>query len=349
MPAHVLGSIITLPSPNASAQLRARAPGAIKPVQTADLTATGGGFMALVYTMAQAAEKPPVRVPAAGDQLLGRVTLSRHSIEVGFVLSDTEFKLSVWNTDYTRAMTVTHLGISDESIALTGPEPTFKIQPGASVQYVIKVKAAGKANIADSVRVAVAELGEGSPAVSLFGTRLVVFPLAPDWSAGYDEQLTLTTSLLKTHSGVEQRAQLREKPVRTLTYTVAAVDDGEAGQLEALLWGWQSRIFGVPVWADERALTVTAPAGSTTIYCDTSYSEITAGGYVLMWKDSFTCEALQVASVQSDRVVLAFPLADSYSAGSKVVPVVFARMDEQASTSHDAAAVSAAQLTFTVE
>lgn len=349
MDAQVIFDVIALPASTGTAPLRAYAPQAQTPSLTAGAAvgSQGGQPVVAVASMPVSASN---RVPGPGDLLLGRVTLSRANVDVGYVLSDQEFSITVWNTDYTRAATLTSLDNSDpDAIVVNGHPPVFTLAPGAATTYSVKVKLLGKSTIADSVRFLFAELGENSPALKIFGTRMVIFPLSPDWDAGFDEQLTLTTSLLTTHSGVEQRALLRETPVRVLSYTVSAMDDGEAGQLEALLWGWQSRVFGVPVWTDERQLVTPAAEGSKVIYCDTSYTEMTAGGYLMVWQDSFTYDAVQIAAVQSDQVTLAFPLTKSYRAGAKVVPVSFARLDEQLSVKHDAAAVSAAQLTFTVE
>ena len=346
--AHIPG-LLTLPAA-APAVLRARAPGAsahtLLPVGP---SIAGQGGQPAVAT----AHRPPAaaaQVAEPGAALLNRAVLSRSSIQLGCLLSDQSIELTLWNTDYRRSITLAGLELSDpDAFQLTGPGAGTRIAPGAALQYTLGIKLVGKTEISDSVRFVIGELPADSPVLSVTGSRLVVFPLEPDWAAGFDEQLQYASSVLTTHSGVEQRAMLRDAPVRSLSFTVAALDDGEAGQLEALLWGWQSRVFGVPVWTDERALLAPAAAGTQALACDTDYSELQAGGYALLWLDSSTFDAVQLTSVGAGQVSLRYPLARAYQAGAKLIPLMFARLDESVQATHDTAAVAAAQLTFTAE
>lgn len=346
MPVHALPAPVAL-APYNRVPLQAQAPGTPAPVRHPSPSVAGQGGRAVIAVSHRplSAASP---VPALGAALLGRAVLSRTSAHLGNVLTDQTLTLTLWNTDYARAIKLQALDNTDpDAITVSGPAPGTRLPPGAAVQYTLTVKRLGKSALNDELRFLIAELPEGSPALALFGARLVVFPLEPDWAAGFDEQLQYASSVLTTHAGSEQRAQLRADPVRSLSFTVSALDAVEAGQLEALLWGGQSRVFGVPIWTESRRLTAPAAQGAQVLACDTSYSELAAGGYALLWSDAGTFDAVQLASVSAGQVTLSNPLARAYPTGAQLIPLLFARLDESAQLTHDTASVAAAQLTFT--
>lgn len=348
MPVHDLPGPLAL-EPYNPVPLQAQAPGTPAPARITSPSVAGQGGRAVV-AVAHRPLSAASRVAAPGDALLDRAVLNRSAVALGYLLSDQSIELTLWNTDYRRSLTLSSLELSDpDAFQLTGPGAGTRLPPGAAISYTLGIKLIGKTEINDTVRFIIGELPADSPVLTLTGSRLVVFPLSPDWSAGFDEQLQYASSVLTTHGGTEQRAMLRETPVRSLSFTVAALDGHEAGQLEALLLGWQARVFGVPVWTDERQLTAPAAAGAQVLACDTDYSEMQAGGYALLWRDSSTFDAVQLIAVGEGQVSLRYPLARAYPPGAKLIPLMFARLDESVQATHDTAAVAAAQLTFTAE
>lgn len=346
MPVHALPGPLAL-EPYNPVPLQAQAPGTPAPVRHPSPSVAGQGGRAVV-AVAHRPLSAASRVAAPGDALLDRAVLNRSSVQLGNVLTDQTITLTLWNTDYARAIKLQALDNTDpDAITVSGPVPGTRLPPGAAVQYTLTIKRLGKSAINDELRFLIAELPEGSPALALFGARLVVFPLEPDWADGFDEQLQFSSSVLTTHGGYEQRAQLRADPVRSLSFTVSALDAVQAGQLEALLWGWQSRVFGVPAWLDARRLSAPAAQGATVLASDTDYSELSPGGYALLWCDAGTFDAVQVDSVAAGQVTLSNPLARAYPAGAQLIPLLFARLDESAQVTHDTAATATARLTFT--
>lgn len=290
-----------------------------------------------------------VRVANVDEPILNKLLLSRYSVDLGYLLTDQELAITAWNSDYSRALTITSVENTDtDAIVVTGSQG-LRLSPGAATSYTVRVRVVGKYKIDDRLRFVVAELGANSPEARFVGTRLVVFPLSPDWSAGFDESITQATSVLTTHSGVEQRAQLMSKPRRSIGFTVTPMDSIESGTLEAFMWAWQARIFGVPEWQRSLSLSGTAGAGSSVLPCDTSDSGLIAGDYVLVHTDSTRFEVARVTGLSATQVALSFPLASSYAAGTQVVPVSFARMSGDLATTYTTAASGSAQLSFEIE
>lgn len=287
-----------------------------------------------------------VPVAGAGEATLNRLHLSKYVIAAGSLLTDTDLPVTFWNSSHRHAINVTRVESTDPDAVLL-PFARMRLAPGESVQHTIRVRIVGKPQFDDSLRFVAAELGEASPALRLTGSRLVIFPIAPDWQYGIEEELRQDSSVLVSHSGVEQRALLREDPVRTLRFTVAA--DGEnAGKLEAFMWAWQSRSFGVPEWQRAGELTSSAAAGTLTLACDTRFMSLRQGDPVLLYADD-RAEVVLVHEATGSTITLVYAATQDYPARSHVVPVSFARMPEQVSITHAAPGFSTAALTFQIE
>lgn len=288
-------------------------------------------------------------VASVDEPILDKLLLTRYTVDLGYLLTDQELTLTAWNSDYRRALTITSVDNSDpDGITISGSQG-LRLSPGAATSYSVRVRVVGKYKLDDRIRFAVAELGNESPEARIVGTRLVVFPLSPEWSVGVDEELSQDASVLTTYSGVEQRAQLRDTQRRKLGFTVAPADETETGLLEAFLWAWQSRVFGVPEWQRSLELSSSAGAGAEVLACDTRYADLVAGDYVMVYTDSAAFEVSRVAEVTSTTLRLSFALTNAYAAGARVIPVSFARLNGDVSTAYAAAAASSAQLSFTIE
>lgn len=288
-------------------------------------------------------------IASADEPTLGRLLLNPYRIDAGYVLTDQALTITAWNSNYAKALNITSVENTDpDALQLTGNQAR-RLAPGEATTYAVQLRVVGKHDIDDHLRFVVAELGTNSPSVRLFGTRLVVFPLSPDWSAGVEEEVRQATSLLTTYSGMEQRALLQADAVRSLTFSVNALTPQEAGLLDAFLWAWQARVFGVPEWQRAVDLTASAGAGSKVVVGDTRYANLAAGDYVMVFEGADHYDVNRVAEATSNQITLAFELGKSYSAGARVLPISFARVSENQATNHATAGSNAARLTFTIE
>src|SRR6202030_2556820 len=104
--------------------------------------------------------------------------------------------------------------------------------------------------------------GQDGTTLVVTGNRLAVFTIEPIWHPnGISEWPQLwMTDVLKAHADSEQRVQLRTIPRSKVKFRVTA-DRLRKSLLEALLWGWQNQVYGVPFWPDAHPLTIAAVAG----------------------------------------------------------------------------------------
>jgi hypothetical protein len=183
------------------------------------------------------------------------------------------------------------------------------------------------------------------PTLVVIGRRVVVFPFAPSWRAPIIEQLAWKTSILTAHNGSEQRIQLRQQPRRQLEYELFA-ELSEASLLEAMLWGWQARVYALPLWTEPHRLNQFLPSNSSVIPVPTANKDFFVGGLAVLIQDPFTVEAVEVAQVNEHSITLHRPTAFSWPIGSFVYPARLARLPKKQSLSRLTAGVAKANVRF---
>ena len=122
--------------------------------------------------------------------------------------------------------------------------------------------------------------------------------------------------------------------------------------LEALLWGWQNQVYGVPFWPDAHPLTIAAVAGDTVLHVDTTNRGFVAGGLMVLWRDPFTFEAINIVALVSGGVqVSPSGIANNYAADGNTlcIPVRRARIAESQDVTRTTSRVAELELTFECE
>lgn len=150
--------------------------------------------------------------------------------------------------------------------------------------------------------------------------RIVLWGLVPE--APFAEVLGFLTDVQRKRSGSELRVSLRKSPRQTFEYPYL-IDEGETRQvLENLLFDWQARIFGVPVWWDETELTVAALAGDVSITVgETAYRDFRVGGLAAVFTSQTTFDVLEIDAIGATTLDFASPLINAYPIGTKVFPL----------------------------
>jgi hypothetical protein len=147
-----------------------------------------------------------------------------------------------------------------------------------------------------------------------------------DWSDPFQVDLQFSTDIQSALTAKEQRWGLRGVPIRTLTTTVEAWNPRE-GQV---LSNWLNRAAQarslVPLHSDATVLTIPAPAGSSTLFCDTKFRRFFPGGRVAVFiPGGRLCELFELADVSfvsDSQLTLRTPLVHAFSAGSRIVPLL---------------------------
>jgi hypothetical protein len=264
-----------------------------------------------------------------GGQLFEKIILNPIDAKLGFIITDTQFTVDVWNTFRNVAQILDSIavsGVGDLTVANPFPLPTYY----AALEnrtYQVLVPRSGAPNIASEICFAFVS-GIGGTCVTVTGNRIVLFSPAIDWESGASERIGYLTDVLQAYSDAEQRRALRQLARRSMAFKASGLTAREAAAMESQIWGWQNQPYGVPWWPDVTPLLADAAAGSLTILCNTVDRQFAVGGICAIWKDAFTFEALAISGLTAGSVTLANPTQLNWSAGPGVLvlPVFLGRL-----------------------
>ena len=285
------------------------------------------------------------RAPLFGGDFFDRIHVFPSSIEIGNLIGTQEYTVSVWNAYYTDG-TLTDAALADaEGISLAGGEAMpFNFSPRESITWMLTATQAGPPVIAATLTY---DFDGELFVVPITGRRVIGFSFTPDWSAsGILERLEWATDLIEAYDGQEQRRSLRQHPRRSIEFTVT-VSDREKRRLEAMLFGWGSRVWAVPIWTDGATLGANVAAGSMTLDIDTATRDYQPGGFVMLASGiSGNSEVGEIESVTALQISLKRPLISSWPGGTAVFPARSARLQTPPSLSRFTGDTSVGRMLF---
>lgn len=283
--------------------------------------------------------------------LFDRIIVIPRTKALGYVLSDQQYSVEVWNAFMSRAKMLNTVTVDGpDGVYVTDPYGTPLHYPATRSRiYTVNVQAAGGLNINNTVNFNfVGGIAGANTAVT--GTRLVVFALYPNWETGIKERLAYLTEVLTGYDDTEQRMQLQANPARVLNYAVLTTEARDSALMDALLWGWQSRVYAVPVWQDIRPLDQQLNAGSQVVKVTTTDREFTVGGLILVWRDPYTWEVFNITGMAGDQIQVSSPAGNTFQvAGTWVVPLLTGRLEQVVELAHLTSAYANVDLIFIIE
>lgn len=260
-----------------------------------------------------------------GDDWYHRIHVIPSELDLGNLVSTQSRTIEVWNAYFeTKAFTSFEIenpqGVEvNETSGVSAP---VTLAPLQLLTYEIGVSLNGPPTIDTSLQWTIA--GEVYVA-RVIGRRVVLFPFAPNWNTSVRETLAYRATVFRANDGSEQRASLRGKPRRAYEYT-AQLKGRNAQIADSLLFGWQNRMFALPAWPEQTALTAAVSAGDTVLPCVTVYRTFAAGGLVCVYGDSEHSEVREIEAVDGASVTITAPLSSDWPAGTRVYPAFVAAL-----------------------
>lgn len=253
-----------------------------------------------------------------------RIHVVPTEINLGDVVSNQMRNIEVWNANLVAASLNSIVGQGDTSgINLIQPEPlpaTFK--PNEAKTYQVGVTLTGSPTIDASY---VFTFDGQTTILKISGRRVVLFPFRPNFKYPITESLEWKTDVIRSFSGKEQRRGLSNKPRRSFEFDIM-LKGTDAQYWQNLMWGWQSRVFSLPIWTDRSKLTANVLAGAQTIQCDTRKLNFVAGGILVIYVDEYHNELGEIESFNNSSITLKRPLLNDWALGTTVYPCVFAHL-----------------------
>ena len=154
--------------------------------------------------------------------------------------------------------------------------------------------------------------------------------LEPDWTEGLKYSRTWKTTIQKSPTGKEIRSALYTWPRKKLEFGVFASTFAEQAYLKRVLFASLHEVWGVPMWQDETVLTSDAGAGDTSINVEsTTQRNFEIGGQCILYH-GYQADEHEVAEIQSldeTSITLKEGLGSSWPAGTRVYPILKARLE----------------------
>ena len=157
---------------------------------------------------------------------------------------------------------------------------------------------------------------------ALTGARVVMLPARPEKPV--KEVLEFRTDIMEAKDGTEQRVRVRDNPRQRINLEFFEEDD-EAANLRNLLFDWLPRVWGIPIWWEERQLGAAIAVNDLTITVDTTFGDFRVGGIVMIFEDQFNFEALEIDSFNATTITFTSPVLRTHAVkDTTVMPVRFA-------------------------
>ena len=246
----------------------------------------------------------------------------------GNVLSTVTANLEINNASRIGSRTIqsftNNAGEGTEIINL--PSFPFVLPPQSSLLMTLQLEAQG-APAVDATLVFANDLSYDL-IIPITATRLVAFPFEPD--IPLKEQLKFLTDVFVHKNGTEQRIALRESPRQEFSMPFFLEEGDELSTFDQLVFDWQSRVFGVPVWTEPTRLTAAAASSGVTINVEsTALASYRVGGLVIVWGERKAFDILEIESFTATTITLKSPLNGSYAQGTLVMPARTAVLEQQ--------------------
>lgn len=280
------------------------------------------------------------------DTFYNRILIDPSQLDMGNLLSNQTRVIEVWN-GFIGAKTLQGFQrLNDAGISVAEPVTLpYQLRPLEQLNYVLSITTDGPAVI-DAQYVWTVDGVDYSAAVT--GRRVVVWPFGPNWNAEVTEILEWLTNILRSFDGSEQRRSIRTKARRTFSYTFQTARH-ESARAENLLWGWQNRIYALPVWTDKSKLDDDQVQGDTVISLPTETYCFTAGGLAAFFADASNIEVAEIDTVNPGNLVLKHPLENNWPEGTTVMPVVLGHLPTSVPLVRRSSQALVGVLTFTCD
>lgn len=266
--------------------------------------------------------KPASLFNAVNWTFYNRILISPGSIELGNLLTAQTRVEKVWNGFLSPVNLTAFSHTNDDGIAITEPVTLpYVMRPLELLNYNLNISTEGPASISANY---VWTIDGVDYAIVVSGRRAIVFPFPPNFRDDFTEVLEWKSDVLRAYDGSEQRRALRTKARRSFEYHYTLFNT-DAQLLQNLMYGWQNRVFAMPVWSDGQKMTTDHAIGDTVINIDPTNMSFIEGDTAIIYKDSLTYEVVELQTVGSD-LILDRGLENNWPVGSIVYPLIQAHI-----------------------
>jgi hypothetical protein len=259
---------------------------------------------------------------AVGIDWWERFHVIPRSVELGQILSTQQVPFEVYSA-YRRTFNdwtsfINGAGDGTELLGLPTLPYTFGPQSSGDLTLILEVSTSGAASVDDTL-----DFGFDGPQTSeipITLSRVVLFFVDPQMP--YEESLEFYTDIQNRKDGSEKRDSPRKNPRQLFEWDFILEDGTERTRVHNLLFDWQSRVFGIPIWHEATRLTADASISDLTITVDsTAYADYrtTGSDLVLIYESQTKFDVLPLASLTATTLTLESGLLNDYAVSDNVI------------------------------
>lgn len=256
------------------------------------------------------ADKIGYKAPTWGTDLFDKIFVNFPiigPIGIGDVIADFEYSFYIWNTYGIVKTCVDFDATGTVGISIDGPETPFVINPYKVAEYTVTFTMMGPSTI--DAKYDWDFLESYDTDLNFIGNRVLLLKMLHNWKEPLSLTLKAETVVSSTKKLYEQRKALYSELRREFTTTGTLVDPLLRNRLTAIA----NSYFGWPIFIE--AITPELGQGSIeglmsfNVVDDLdSYWHIHNVGKMIVWNDELgDCEALGIASVESDKINIVYP------------------------------------------
>lgn len=270
-------------------------------------------------------------LPTYADDLFGHILVVPARLDMGNLLSNQVRTIELANLfledrSFEDAVNNAGAGIGFGNL----PDFPHTIVPFGSYFVQVSVSADGPPSINGSLFF---DFDEGDVTVPVTGQRITMFPWIPE--VPVKEVIDWATDVIEAYDGTEQRHSIRLAPRQLLSYEVLVIDPIEDMKMRGVLFDWLPRVWGVPIWWEQRSLSSPLIPGATILEVITAYGDFRVGGLVAVVEEingRLQFEAFEIEEINEFTIQLTSGVVNTYSKLATVMPVRTAYASTNVST-----------------
>lgn len=248
------------------------------------------------------------------------------SIDAGNILSTTLISLEVFSAfrSLSQFWTAFDNNAGDGVTLLGAPTLPILVLPMAGFLLTVQITLDGPAVVDATLDFSFSGVADISVPITFQRVILLSFP--PEQP--YDEELEWLTDILGHVDDTEQRVGVRKNPRQFFSWDFLLEDGVERSRFENVLFDWQSRQFGIPIWHEATPLNAAVVGGSTTTITvvSTADADYRDGGLVMIYESQTKYDVLNLVSHTSTTLVVENPPGNSYTPLADLVLVAPLRL-----------------------
>lgn len=203
-------------------------------------------------------------------------------------------------------------------VTLVGaPALPAAFQPQSGKQMTLQVDSTGTPIVATTLNFL---FDSGTTKVPISLQRIVFFPISPELP--FDETLEFLTTVFPHTDGTEQRAADRKNPRHIFAWNFVMDVGAERQVLDALLFDWQTKSFGIGMWHELTTTTSASIVGATTFNVGTTdFADYRVGFPVVVQSAEQTFDVLTITAFTTTTITVLTGALNAYAAGATVAPL----------------------------